>query len=232
MLRVLSIRTCKFSKAFCNAWLYSILGNLQLRVIKYLCICTNFMTRAAVIWCYIQINAEIISNPTFPSVLSSNLGNIRRIIDLYIMYETVWTNQIRPFVHFLKKTPKTTYFPHLNPHSWRLGQNFCQHVNIPRFRTHTLWQNASDKSPTQPNVSDLVQDSNNHENAPRHQYITCVCSTLFLKIIYKNTLSLFFIAFSTSVACNLFSWIDRGACLGQKGHWTKSLQELGKTNIF
>jgi hypothetical protein len=30
-------------------------------------------------------------------VLDSNLGNIRRIIDLYIMYETVWTNQIRPF---------------------------------------------------------------------------------------------------------------------------------------
>jgi hypothetical protein len=42
-------------------------------------------------------NAEIISNPTFPSALGSNLGNIRRIIDLYIMYETVWTNQIRPF---------------------------------------------------------------------------------------------------------------------------------------
>jgi hypothetical protein len=34
-------------------------------------------------------NAEIISNPTFQSVLDSNLGNIRRIIDLYIMYETV-----------------------------------------------------------------------------------------------------------------------------------------------
>jgi hypothetical protein len=34
-------------------------------------------------------NAEIISNPTFPSALGSNLGNIRRIIDLYIMYETI-----------------------------------------------------------------------------------------------------------------------------------------------
>jgi hypothetical protein len=38
-------------------------------------------------------NAEIISNPTFPSALRFNLGNICRII----MYETVWSNQNRPF---------------------------------------------------------------------------------------------------------------------------------------
>jgi hypothetical protein len=45
---------------------------------------------------------------------------------VHFMYETVWTNQIRPF------SAKKTYFPHLNPHSWRLRQDF----NIPRFRTN------------------------------------------------------------------------------------------------
>jgi hypothetical protein len=72
---------------------------------------------------------EIISNPTFPSALSSNFGNI-----MYIMYEPVWTNQIRPFNFFCQKKRKQTYFPHLNPRSWRLRQNF----NIPWLRTYNF----------------------------------------------------------------------------------------------
>jgi hypothetical protein len=66
-----------------------------------------------------------------------------------VLVHNVCTSMNQSDSSIVKKKTVKNILPHLNPHSWRLRQNF----NIPWLCTISR-QNASDKSPTQPNVQD------------------------------------------------------------------------------
>jgi hypothetical protein len=83
----------------------------------------------------------------------------------------VWNRMNQSDSSIFCKKPQKTYFPHLNPHSWRLRQNF----NVPRFRTnnstyircHYLGETRRTKVRPSQTVSELV--GLYRENVPRHQ---------------------------------------------------------------